>query len=151
VRQRLYLDTSVLNRPFDDQAQARIKLETEAFLAVLEKIEAGTFDLVGSSVLDFEAEANPSAERQERVQSYLKVATHFVQADKKLKNRANQIATLGFKAIDALHRAAAERSAEVFLTADDRLLKNALKSADRLGVKVMNPIHFVLSEEFINA
>jgi len=78
VAQRLYLDTSVLNRPFDDQAQARIRLEMEAFLAILEKIEEGTVDLVGSTVLDFETEANPVPERRERIQSYLRLAKHFV-------------------------------------------------------------------------
>lgn len=33
----IYLDTSVYNRPFDDQYQTRVRLETEAFLLILEK------------------------------------------------------------------------------------------------------------------
>jgi hypothetical protein len=31
---RIYLDVSCLNRPFDDQRQVRIRLESEAILAV---------------------------------------------------------------------------------------------------------------------
>jgi len=33
---KLYLDTCCLQRPLDDQRQARIRLETEAILALLE-------------------------------------------------------------------------------------------------------------------
>ena len=75
MAENLYLDVSVLNRPFDDQSQVRIRLETEAFLAILERIETGELVMVGSTVLDFENEANPFAERKERVGSYLKAAS----------------------------------------------------------------------------
>ena len=37
----LYLDNSVLNRPFDDQTQPRIHLEAEAVLAIVADIENG--------------------------------------------------------------------------------------------------------------
>ncbi|GGA02700.1 hypothetical protein [Okeania sp. KiyG1] len=36
---RVYLDTSVYNRPFDDQTQNKIALETEAVLLILGMIE----------------------------------------------------------------------------------------------------------------
>ncbi len=39
---RIYLDTSVYNRPFDDQTQARIALETLAYTVILQMIESGT-------------------------------------------------------------------------------------------------------------
>jgi hypothetical protein len=35
---KIYLDTCCLNRPFDDQRQARIRLESEAVTLILEKI-----------------------------------------------------------------------------------------------------------------
>jgi len=38
---RVYLDTSVYNRPFDDQTQPRIWLETLALVLILQMIEAG--------------------------------------------------------------------------------------------------------------
>ncbi len=143
---RLYLDVSVLNRPFDDQSQVRIKLETEAFLAILERIEAGEFAMVGSSVLDFENEANPFAERKERVESYLKLASQFVKVDEDLKERAETIATFGFKGFDALHLACAEMAAETFLTVDDKVIKRATDRAGELDLKVLNPIDFVRTE-----
>ncbi len=33
---KIYLDNSALNRPFDDQSQIKIKLESEAVLYILE-------------------------------------------------------------------------------------------------------------------
>ncbi|WLT38257.1 hypothetical protein NON20_22660 [Synechocystis sp. B12] len=36
---KLYLDTSVLNRIFDDQTQARIALETQALRMILQLVE----------------------------------------------------------------------------------------------------------------
>jgi hypothetical protein len=37
---QLYLDTSVYNRPFDDQTKPRIWLENLAFSVILQMIEA---------------------------------------------------------------------------------------------------------------
>ena len=143
---RLYLDVSVLNRPFDDQSQVRIKLETEAFLAILERIEVGELAMIGSSVLDFENEANPFAERKERVESYLQLASQFVKVDEDLKERAEAIATFGFKGFDALHLACAEMAAETFLTVDDKVIKRAKDRPGELDVRVLNPIDFVRTE-----
>ena len=37
---KVYLDNCVLNRPFDDQGQERIRLETEAVMLILAKRHA---------------------------------------------------------------------------------------------------------------
>jgi hypothetical protein len=41
---KIYLDTCCLNRPFDDQTQERIRLESEAMLAILSRIEKGEWE-----------------------------------------------------------------------------------------------------------
>jgi len=46
---RLYLDNSVLNRPYDDQRQPRIWLETLALSIILQMAEAGEVELVKSA------------------------------------------------------------------------------------------------------
>jgi hypothetical protein len=56
---KVYLDTSVYNRPFDDQTQPRIWLETLAFAVILQMIEAGSVTLVTSSVLEYENNRSP--------------------------------------------------------------------------------------------
>ena len=55
---KIYLDTCCLNRPFDDQTQERIRLEAEAVLAILSRIEKGEWDWIGSEVLIDEIEQN---------------------------------------------------------------------------------------------
>jgi hypothetical protein len=50
-RVKVYLDTSVYNRPFDDQSQTRIRLEAEAFLSIIEKAIYGGITIIGSSAL----------------------------------------------------------------------------------------------------
>ncbi len=53
---KIYLDTCCLNRPFDDQTQERIRLESEAVLAIISRIEKGEWDWIGSDVLMDEIE-----------------------------------------------------------------------------------------------
>lgn len=45
---RVYLDTSVYNRPFDDQTQKKIALETEAVKLIFQMIEEKSIILVSS-------------------------------------------------------------------------------------------------------
>ena len=46
---RVYLDNCCFNRPFDSQAQARVRLETEAKLRIQERVVAGEIELAWSS------------------------------------------------------------------------------------------------------
>jgi hypothetical protein len=39
---RVYLEVSSLNRPFDDQTQMRIRMESEAILEVFRQIDNGS-------------------------------------------------------------------------------------------------------------
>jgi len=48
---KIYIDTCCLQRPLDDQSQARIRVETEALFAVLASVHAGHFQLLNSSAL----------------------------------------------------------------------------------------------------
>jgi hypothetical protein len=43
---KIYLDNCCFNRPFDDQSQLRILLESEAKLKIQENIRAGKFELI---------------------------------------------------------------------------------------------------------
>ncbi|MGB3588109.1 MAG: hypothetical protein WBA23_16290, partial [Tunicatimonas sp.] len=67
---RVYLDNCVFNRPFDDQSQIRIRLESEAKLYVQEKIKQGFIELIWSYILDFENELNPFDERKRVIKKW---------------------------------------------------------------------------------
>lgn len=46
---RIYLDACCLNRPFDNQTQTRIALETQAILSILRQCESGLWKLITST------------------------------------------------------------------------------------------------------
>lgn len=62
---RVYLDTSAYNRPFDDQTQPKIFLESQAVIIILQMIETGVVELIRSSVLEYENSRNPYPIKQE--------------------------------------------------------------------------------------
>ena len=43
---RIYMDLCCFNRPYDSQAQARIRIETEAKIIIQQKIKDGECELV---------------------------------------------------------------------------------------------------------
>ena len=51
---RIYLDVCCLNRPFDDQSQPRIALETQAILSIINQCEIGQWKLITSAAIDSE-------------------------------------------------------------------------------------------------
>jgi predicted nucleic acid-binding protein len=137
----IYLDTCCLNRPFDDQTQERIRLEAEATLLILTRIETGSWKWIGSEVLDFEIEQIPDQERKERVRLMTPYISRSILVELAERERAQQLETLGFSAFDALHLACAESGdADVFLTTDDRLLLMATRLSKQLRVQVENPL-----------
>lgn len=138
---KIYLDVCCLNRPFDDQAQQRIRLETEAILLILSQCRSGQWRLIASNALDVEISQTPNPDRIKQVQDLLAVAQIKVQTSDALEQRVLELAQLGFTFYDAAHIASSERSqSDILLTTDDRLIRKASKLADQLNVKVENPV-----------
>lgn len=139
--QRVYLDVCCLNRPFDDQRQARIRLEAEAVLIILAQCEAGLWEWIGSEVAEIEITRTPDPERRHRVQLLASRAHRSVIVGDREVERARQLESSSFGAYDALHLACAESAdADVFLTTDDRLLRKSMTSSELLRVRVENPL-----------
>lgn len=143
---RVYLDTSIYNRPFDDQAQPRIWLETMALSVILQMIEKNKVAiLISSTVVEYENSRNPHSLRRAWVEKVTRFASEVQQVNKTIRQRANNLEQEGFKAMDALHVACAEAAkADYFVTGDDRLINRyqPLKKADG-GLVVCNPTEFV--------
>jgi hypothetical protein len=60
----IYLDLCCFNRPFDDQGQLIVRLQTEAKLHVQAMIQNGVLKLAWSAIIDLENAANPDRERR---------------------------------------------------------------------------------------
>jgi len=56
---RIYFDACCLSRPFDDQSQERIHLETEAIETILAYVESGVWHGVYGDILKFDSAEKP--------------------------------------------------------------------------------------------
>ena len=141
---RIYLDTSIYNRPFDDQTQPKIFLETQAIIIIFQMVEANLVELVSSSVLEYENSRNPFPIKQQAMSRYLNYATIKQPVNLSLKKRAEQLEKQGIKTIDAFHVACAEATqSDYFITCDKRLINRC----QGLTLKTLNPVDFILEVE----
>jgi hypothetical protein len=144
---RVYMDLCCLKRPFDDQAQPRNHLESEAVLALL-SAPRDRVEFLRGAALDLENEQNPVAPRAAKVGTWLQGLALMELPDAALRPRTADLIGLGFKSFDAFHLACAELGgAEVFCTCDDRLLAVVSRCAKDLRVRVVNPI--ALAQEIL--
>lgn len=143
----IYLDACCLNRPFNDQSQERIRLESEAVMLILQRVQADQLHWIGSEVLTFELNQTPDIARRLKLTMLLSVITRTITLSEVEYLRGQELESLGFKDMDALHLACAESGqVTTFLTTDDRLLRLARRQADQLLVRVDNPVGWLLEE-----
>ena len=125
---RIYLDMCCFSRPYDDQTQARIRLETEAKVLLQQHVKDGECELVWSAALDFECNNNPYEAHRHAIAQWRTLAVTVVMADHSVIATAQKLATDGVGAYDALHVASAVAGkVDLFVTTDDRLIKKMRK------------------------
>ena len=146
---KIYLDLCIYNRPFDDQGQPRIVIETTEFLFLLEKTIDKEITMINSFALEYENDKNPIIDRREKIRDLLRVASGYVGYSEKLGNRAMEIEKIGFMAMDALHVACAEAAkSDFFITCDDLLLSRGKTNKEKLNVTIISLMDFVSKEVF---
>ena len=138
---RIYLDNCCFNRPFDDQSQLRIRLESEAKLKIQDDIKEGVFQLIWSYILQSENEVNPYDERQRVVRVWKKHAIMDISETPSILEKGAKLMQMGLWTKDALHIACAtEAECEWFLTTDDKILN---KNSSILELTITDPIGFI--------
>ena len=139
---RIYLDNCCYNRPYDDQTQLRISLETQAKLQIQTMIREKRFELVTSYVLLYENSRNPHEVRRNSILKFIKENNACyvgIENGVKIKSLADEIIATGVKTADAHHVASAIiGNATYFLTTDNRLLKY---HTDRISL--IDPTSFI--------
>ena len=139
----MYLDNCCFNRPFDNQTQLRINLESQAKLAVQAMILNKEHSLVWSYMLEYENEQNPYELRKDSIIKWKELATTRVEESESILTNAEKLLAVGIKPKDAIHIAcAAEANCDYFLTTDKGILK---KNIDL--VRVVNPLDFIKEME----
>lgn len=140
---KIYLDNCSYNRPFDDQSQMRIRLETEAKLYIQSGIIRGKYSLVWSYMLNFENDGNPYEEKRNAISPWKKIASEYCSSSSEILQTGTSYMGHGIQAKDALHIACAVKSGcDYFITTDKKLIN---KSID--GIRIINPIDFVRETE----
>jgi predicted nucleic acid-binding protein len=149
-RIKIYLDNCCYNRPYDDQHQIRILLETEAKLYIQQLIVQQKLGLVISYMSCFENDMNPNGAAKESISAFFQNSVLFY--DESNSDTAGQMAktimSRGIKQKDALHLACAIQShCDYFITTDDEIIKKS----DENEINVINPIGFIRILEEKNA
>jgi predicted nucleic acid-binding protein len=142
----LYLDTNIFNRPFDDQSQVRVRLETIAIFSILQRIKKGDYRLFWSFMIDFENSRNPYQDNRLEISMMSSIAAYFIGPNKEIRERGKHFEKSGIKPRDALHLACAVHAgADFFITCDDKLAKRA--KLMQIPLQVYNPIDFTFATE----
>ena len=139
---RIYLDMCCYNRPYDDQSQLKVSLETQAKLHIQELISYGEVELVSSYMLRYECNQNPFEMRRKAILEFVDQNAHFIvgaDSHEEIEAKANRIMETGIKFKDACHVASAiYANCVYFISTDKRLLKYRSKE-----IKMVTPIEFI--------
>jgi hypothetical protein len=136
---RVYLDVCALSRLFDDQVQARIRLETEAVKLILSHVRVGDLKLIVSPAHTVEIGAIKNLEERESLRRILdEVGTRPNYDMIAARRRAEDFVRVKIGVADAAHLVFAEQAKADFVSVDDRFLKRARRI--RLSIWVGAPL-----------
>lgn len=138
---KIYLDNCCFNRPYDNQKDIKIKIETEAKLIIQEKIKEKELDFAWSYILEYENNNNPFEERKIEIKLWKDLAQSTIIEDKKILELMNKIVKKGLKPLDSLHIACAiELGCDYFVTVDRGIIKKTVLIKQ---IKITNPIDLI--------
>ncbi|MFB6249572.1 MAG: type II toxin-antitoxin system VapC family toxin [Salinibacter sp.] len=118
-------------------------IEAEAVLGIIDRIESGEVDLLGSEILQLETEDNPNSVGRRFALDVLGLASRQVKVDGEIESAARAYETSGIQPYDALHLASAvEGGADVFCTTDDDLY-HAGQTVNTEDTDVLTPVELI--------
>jgi len=141
TRKKVYLDNCTYNRPFDDQTQIMISLETEAKRHIQWLIVEKKIDLVYSFINRFENSKSRWALNKNAINDFFKNAVLYIDHTSavNVEKKALEIMKANVKTRDAYHVSCAiEGACHYFITTDKALLK--FRTSE---IIICNPIQFL--------
>jgi len=141
----LYLDNCCFNRPFDDQNQLKIYLETQAKLAIQEKILAGEYQLIWSYILSYENAQNPNKITKNEISKWKGFSSLQIEESPLIIEYAKNLMKSNISIKDALHvSCAVVAKADYFITTDRKLLNKLTNSKQ---IRAITPITFIEEQD----
>ncbi len=143
---RIYLDMCCYNRPYDDQTQLKVAMETQSKLHIQTLVKEKKLELIVSYMLRYECSKNPFEMRRNAIFEFIQEnAAGYVGDGRKkvIEAKAAEIMKTGIKFKDACHVASAiYAGCEYFISTDTRLLKYNTQE-----IKMVTPIEFIMETE----
>jgi len=143
---KIYLDKCCYNRPYDEQSQLKVAMETQSKLHIQNLIKEKQLELISSYMLRYECSNNPFEMRRNTIFDFMHKNTFAYVGEehkKEIELKAAEIMQTGVKFKDACHVASAiYAGCEYFISTDIRLLKYR---SDK--IKLVTPIEFVTEME----
>lgn len=139
----IYFDMCCLKRPFNDQTQPRIAVETTATTALVREVDEHRLEAVRSLAHEMENSRNTNLNRANSVAAWLDTLNPLEPQPQVVAQRATSLQQAGFRLMDALHIAWAEYlKADLLVTVDDYLLARSRRTQG-IMVKVQEPVGLV--------
>ena len=136
---KIYLDICCFNRPYDDQTQPKVAVETLAKLHIQELILNCELNIAWSYILKFENSRNIFEAKRAAIAKWEQLSVCFVAESNALVALARQIAESGIKPADSLHIACAiTAQCDFLVTVDNRILKYQDNR-----IVICNPVDFI--------
>ena len=141
---KIYFDNCCYNRPYDDQTQAKIQMETNAIMDIINYSKENNCLIYSSAIVELETKKNGIPDKKNLVLIfYNSIKPNKIQFDTSVINRAKELLVrYNIKRKDALNIAYCELENIDYLLSTDKLFINASKRAI-LNLKVMNPRDFI--------
>ena len=149
---RIYLDTNVYFRPFDDQTIPGIRGESDAFLRILKAILEGRVTAMCSDILHYEVFLTRDAGKKAKVESLLSLCEERIEQSALILHWSEKIENAcRLSGRDSIHVISATFGRAVsYYTCDQELIKKSRKIASFLfsnglgTLSILNPCEFKL-------
>ncbi len=139
---RIYLDVCCLCRPFDNHDITRVRLESEAVLAIIRRSSLD-WELISSTAILYEIGSINDPVKKSHIIRLTGRAREIIRVDADLLLRADTKEKTGIMGMDAIHLACAEKAGAVFLTTDDEVIRIMKAHSKDISVRVDNPLHWL--------
>jgi hypothetical protein len=97
---KIYLDACCLNRPFDDQSQVRIHLESESILQIMDFVKKGNLTWMKNDILEYEIDSIEDIEKRNKIISFVKYSSKTIEINDEITSISKSYEKLGFGAMD---------------------------------------------------
>jgi predicted nucleic acid-binding protein len=140
---RVCLDNCCNSRLFDGDTSPKVKAQADAIRRIINNRRRGGYVIIGSFAAETEMARIPDDEkRRVAEQNYKESIDETVKFSEQIITRAQKLESMGLKAMDARHLAAAEAAkADYLLTTDEKFIRKC-QNRNITAVKVIDPLDF---------